>query len=223
MIQVIQVTAKELIEFVRAKGSFQLSTDKQQKPFTVRLNGNDLEFVPHSTKKPRAHELKWIQRVCNRFSQTNSYRPGDYSDLTVNASYTVAVIKAYLGQMPPVGKTELRTALAYERSLAGKIRKSLKDSEEARRKRLAKATKFAPIRPAITQIYLRNADVVVEVLKRANGCCEECKKPAPFTRKSDATPYLEVHHRKPLAEGGEDTVENAVAMCPNCHRKAHHG
>jgi len=37
------------------------------------------------------------------------------------------------------------------------------------------------------------------------------------------TPYLEVHHRVPLAENGEDTVENAVAICPNCHRKAHDG
>jgi hypothetical protein len=27
----------------------------------------------------------------------------------------------------------------------------------------------------------------------------------------------------PLARGGEDTVENAVAVCPNCHREAHFG
>ncbi|MBJ6750998.1 HNH endonuclease [Geomonas anaerohicana] len=26
-----------------------------------------------------------------------------------------------------------------------------------------------------------------------------------------------------LAEGGPDTVENAVALCPNCHRKCHFG
>jgi 5-methylcytosine-specific restriction endonuclease McrA len=31
------------------------------------------------------------------------------------------------------------------------------------------------------------------------------------------------HHVKQLAHGGEDTVENAIAVCPNCHRKAHHG
>ena len=24
-----------------------------------------------------------------------------------------------------------------------------------------------------------------------------------------------------LSKGGEDTVENAVALCPNCHRKMH--
>ena len=69
---------------------------------------------------------------------------------------------------------------------------------------------------------MRNPDVVVEALLRANGVCERCKKPAPFARRSDGTPYLEVHHRIPLAVGGEDTVENAIALCPNCHRAAHY-
>jgi 5-methylcytosine-specific restriction protein A len=32
-----------------------------------------------------------------------------------------------------------------------------------------------------------------------------------------------VHHRIPLAKGGEDSVDNAVAVCPNCHRKGHYG
>ncbi|SFB88291.1 HNH endonuclease [Marinospirillum celere] len=57
--------------------------------------------------------------------------------------------------------------------------------------------------------------------ERENG--QACGTPAPFNRKSDGTPYLEVHHKTPLALGGEDTVENAIALCPNCHRKAHYG
>ncbi|WP_442967956.1 HNH endonuclease [Rheinheimera sp.] len=36
-------------------------------------------------------------------------------------------------------------------------------------------------------------------------------------------PYLEVHHRIPLAEKGEDTLENAIELCPNCHIQAHFG
>lgn len=34
-------------------------------------------------------------------------------------------------------------------------------------------------------------------------------------------PFLEVHHVKWLAKGGSDTVNNVVALCPNCHRKMH--
>ncbi|MGB4922720.1 MAG: HNH endonuclease signature motif containing protein, partial [Candidatus Nitrotoga sp.] len=36
-------------------------------------------------------------------------------------------------------------------------------------------------------------------------------------------PYLEVHHKMQLAKGGEDTVENALGLCPNCHRYSHFG
>ena len=35
--------------------------------------------------------------------------------------------------------------------------------------------------------------------------------------------FLEVHHIKWLSNGGEDSVENALALCPNCHRQAHYG
>ncbi len=27
----------------------------------------------------------------------------------------------------------------------------------------------------------------------------------------------------PLSQGGEDTIAHAAALCPNCHREAHHG
>ena len=34
--------------------------------------------------------------------------------------------------------------------------------------------------------------------------------------------YLEVHHVTPLAENGPDTPQNAVAVCPTCHRALHY-
>lgn len=34
-------------------------------------------------------------------------------------------------------------------------------------------------------------------------------------------PYLEAHHLKWLSKGGTDTIDNVVALCPNCHRKMH--
>ena len=34
--------------------------------------------------------------------------------------------------------------------------------------------------------------------------------------------FLEVHHVKSLADKGSDRIENAVAICPNCHRAFHH-
>jgi 5-methylcytosine-specific restriction protein A len=73
-----------------------------------------------------------------------------------------------------------------------------------------------------TEAFIRDAQVVAFVLRKAIGICECCNKPAPF-EKPNGLPYLEVHHVKRLASGGSDRVENAVALCPNCHRELHHG
>ena len=47
------------------------------------------------------------------------------------------------------------------------------------------------------------------------------KAPAPFLR-ADGSPYIEVHDVRTLAENGPDTIDNAVALCPTCHRLLHH-
>ncbi|CAE6853541.1 5-methylcytosine-specific restriction enzyme A [Paraburkholderia domus] len=84
----------------------------------------------------------------------------------------------------------------------------------------------APSKPeqqlVLSRVSKRNPYVIAEVLLRAAGICESCESPAPFTR-VDGRPYLEVHHRIRLADGGDDTVENAIALCPNCHRERHFG
>jgi len=103
------------------------------------------------------------------------------------------------------------------------VHEALQDSVERRRERLANATSRPRKKVVSTVVYIRNPDVVAEVLLRAKGICEGCKNQAPFLRKSDHSPYLEVHHRTPLALGGEDTVTNAIALCPNCHREHHFG
>ncbi len=40
--------------------------------------------------------------------------------------------------------------------------------------------------------------------------------------REDGSP-LEVHHVIRLADGGSDTINNSVALCPNCHRELHFG
>jgi 5-methylcytosine-specific restriction protein A len=69
--------------------------------------------------------------------------------------------------------------------------------------------------------YNRDPTVKAWVLKEANGNCEGCWPPAPFVG-VDGSPYLEIHHVHHLADGGSDTPENAVALCPNCHRAVHY-
>lgn len=103
------------------------------------------------------------------------------------------------------------------------VKAALDDSHSSRKERLKNATPEPRKVWRKVAVYIRNPDVVAEVLLRAKGKCEACGEAAPFIRSSNGTPYLEVHHRKKLSDGGDDTVENAIALCPNCHRKEHFG
>jgi 5-methylcytosine-specific restriction protein A len=71
-----------------------------------------------------------------------------------------------------------------------------------------------------TTVYDRDPEISAYVKKRAEGKCDLCGKDAPFKDKK-GYPYLEEHHVIRLADGGEDTINNAVALCPNCHREVH--
>lgn len=117
-----------------------------------------------------------------------------------------------------------RSSMArHEQDLAARISRAKKDTSAARKQRLANAPRIPKTRIVSTRVHERNADVIAEVLHRARGTCKCCGQKAPFKRSPDGEPYLEVHHIVPLAADGEDTVENAVALCPNCHRNEHHG
>lgn len=76
----------------------------------------------------------------------------------------------------------------------------------------------------LNRLRLKASDACVEYAKRlANGICQDCKQPAPFVNRLTNEPFLETHHITPLAQGGSDTIENIIAICPNCHRKRHYG
>lgn len=73
-----------------------------------------------------------------------------------------------------------------------------------------------------TLAYTRDPRVAAYALRKAKGRCGDCKKPAPFTRRATGHPFLEVHHIHMLKDGGADTPDNVIALCPNCHRKRHY-
>lgn len=73
----------------------------------------------------------------------------------------------------------------------------------------------------VTTVQVTRDPYIAELAKRrANGICQLCLQQAPFN-KLNGDPYLESHHIKWLANGGEDSIKNTVALCPNCHRKMH--
>lgn len=102
------------------------------------------------------------------------------------------------------------------------VESAAKLPSSTRERILATESKTPVLTEVTTRVYKRSPYVVAEVLLRANGKCQSCRCDAPFL-KEDGTPFLEVHHIEWLSKGGEDSVENAIALCPNCHRQAHYG
>ncbi len=120
-------------------------------------------------------------------------------------------------------KDETTTFEDIQRKFEHEVNISINDTKEKRGDRLNNANLIPKKIQTTITIYSRNPDVVAEVLLRANGICEKCNNPAPFIRAKDNTPFLEVHHIMQLSNDGEDSVNNALALCPNCHRELHYG
>ena len=103
---------------------------------------------------------------------------------------------------------------------------SLSDSEL-----FAKAKESSPTRSSDSsstktttsrQTFSRSEVVREFALRDADGICQGCNEEAPFIGEH-GEPYLEVHHLHRRSDGGTDDPENVIALCPNCHRRVHHG
>lgn len=68
--------------------------------------------------------------------------------------------------------------------------------------------------------FVRNQYISTYAKLRACGICELCDQEAPF-RDRFGKPFLETHHIVYLSKGGKDSIDNVVALCPNCHRRIH--
>ena len=150
-----------------------------------------------------------------------------------NISYVLSIMgREWLTGLKPAKNVGTRVAVEIEtlindveqRQTPPVVSFEVRAREELKQKAITKPAGNQSPRSttsAITQ-YQRDSTVKAWVLREANGKCECCGGPAPF-QGADGMPFLEVHHVQQLADNGPDTVTNAVALCPNCHREIHYG
>jgi hypothetical protein len=168
----------------------------------------NLLLIKDLNKLDKPFPVSFLFKTSNGRSLKNRTRAGGWS---------------YVMDRVPTSDDEVILKSTFDNQLEKDVKKSAADSILARQKRLLNAPKYPAKSAVLSYNYNRNPDVIAEVISRANGICELCQIPAPFIRASDGSPYLEVHHWTPLAEDGLDTIENAAALCPNCHKQAHFG
>lgn len=108
----------------------------------------------------------------------------------------------------PVGPHGIYLNSYFEDAAAGRVNPPSGNEKPKKRSRTVSVTDRDPF----VASYAR---------ARAKGRCEACYLPAPFLD-NHGSPFLEVHHIEHLRAGGADTPANTVALCPNCHRRAHY-
>jgi hypothetical protein len=151
----------------------------------------------------------------------------DKYSLTINNSEECELIFGLIYKTLSEIEKSYKSEKMYS-DLQNEFEVKIKQAKKLNDKKLQeKINKLGIIKPTkiITQYaaYNRSEYVTEFILRRANGKCEKCGQSAPFLRDSDNSPFLEVHHIVPLSENGDDTVENTIGLCPNCHKHAHFG
>lgn len=107
--------------------------------------------------------------------------------------------------------------ICYENKIKEIKKMSRKNLERLVKEKNNVKTSYRTIK---TTTYIRDPYIAEYAKLRADGFCQLCEEKAPFYTKNNK-PYLEAHHLKWLSKGGTDTIDNVVALCPNCHRKMH--
>ena len=123
-------------------------------------------------------------------------------------------VKLVDGSVPAVSEEE------YDRARKRNERRAQRLSDQELEVRASVAPAVPGRRIVASVRFARSADVAEDAKRRAKGACQLCDQPAPFINKH-GDPFLEAHHVVWLSRGGTDSIDNTVALCPNCHRRTH--
>jgi toxin ParE1/3/4 len=93
------LSAEALLQFASTLERHPLVTLSRAAGFHARTTPAGLEITPSSTQRARLIPPAVIQRVCEEYLRSGSTRPGDYQDITFDASYLLAVIDQFLRQL----------------------------------------------------------------------------------------------------------------------------
>ncbi|MDO9406506.1 MAG: HNH endonuclease signature motif containing protein [Polaromonas sp.] len=216
--------------------NFEVFADREA-DYCAWVVANPGGFVLNANRKPRATYMVLHTASCHTVTQYRQYEGRDAFTGGTYIKVCSDVPGALLGWMAGYGAKNFTTLCSSCKPDVSSIDQVAVDA--ARLQAEARQLMAAPIKLqqelanipnkppsfyyAQTKIFKRNPAVVAAVLLRAKGVCERCQSGAPFLRSANQEPYLEVHHKVRLTDGGIDHPENALALCPNCHREAHFG
>lgn len=197
-----------LLKFAEQYQGRSLPTLGKRSFFVLEVSEDAFIYTPVKTNSPRRQTFVHASRVFERYRETGSLKTSNYTDLTVNSSYILALIKAYSENGEPARKDEkVREFSADAIEDLNEIPLDVEEPEKTTR---------------TSSSYARDPKVRAYVIARAKGACEFCGEKG-FLMVGGMNYYLEAHHVIALADDGKDTLANVIALCPKHHREAHFG
>jgi hypothetical protein len=73
-----------------------LDTVGGKSKFILDSISDDAFYYQVSTNNKRKQGIKYVKRVLERYSEKPSLSPGFYTDITMNGSYVLALVKLYV-------------------------------------------------------------------------------------------------------------------------------
>src|SRR5262245_31627011 len=94
-----RISFDELRSFATRLDGQTLVTRFRGLKFHFHVTQDGFEYTPESTGKRRRQEFRYAERVLTRYNETRSLHPVDYNDISINASYFLAVLGSYLDSL----------------------------------------------------------------------------------------------------------------------------
>lgn len=202
-----QVSVADIAGFAHALRGQTLATRSMNKPFTVSVRQNGLEYLPHSTVKPRLNDWQAIQKVLKQFNKTQSFKTSDYDEITQNASYLLAVVDIYQ-------KSVVDSAPAHPETMPDEIL-------------FPEDLREGSVRKIIVNAQERNRAARLKCIEEYGAACCICNLDFGKRYGPDADGFIHVHHLYPLSQiDGEhpiNPINDLRPVCPNCHAVLHLG
>jgi len=207
-----------------AKNAYVLTGAQRHIMASVGLSPGRSPDVPmvmlHDLLSGEAHEVSYYESVREGSGRTPEQRFGRVTWLTEGDHVLLATdgVKVFVHRLSEADKDRS----AEEEIIRPKVERVYGQFDQKKLAEKARSAGKVPKKKTVkSSSYERSPEIVAYTQKRANYCCEIEGCGYEGFVKEDGARYIEVHHVQPLSEGGEDSIENTIAACPNCHRELH--
>ncbi|MTI15572.1 HNH endonuclease [Sansalvadorimonas verongulae] len=200
----------------REDGIFWYTGEGQKGP--MRMESGNKAIRDHKKNNKTLHIFEYTKRAYVRYVGVAECIGFHEEQRPDNDGMMRSVFIFHLDIDSTVGISKPEVVKNYIPKSEKELRK--KSLSDLRVSALEKADNVPSVKEKLAQTYYRSQAIKLYSIKRSNGFCEACNDPAPFLTRSG--PFLECHHLHRISDGGPDHPENVIALCPNCHRKAHY-